>query len=84
MAEDEKLKQLIPRINELAKKAKSDVGLTDAEKAEQEKLRKEYLKRFKSNFRTQLEMTQLYDKDGNEVTPEPVKEAQRKKNLRDD
>ncbi|USS87342.1 DUF896 domain-containing protein [Fructilactobacillus hinvesii] len=83
MADDEKLKELIPRINELANKAKAE-GLTDAEMVEQEKLRKEYLKRFKSNFRTQLEMTQLYDKDGNEVTPEPVKEVQRKKNLRDD
>ncbi|USS85442.1 DUF896 domain-containing protein [Fructilactobacillus myrtifloralis] len=83
MADDEKLKQLIPRINELAHKAKAE-GLTDEEKAEQEKLRKEYLKRFKANFKTQLEMTQLYDKDGNEVTPEPVKEVQRKKNLRDD
>ena len=28
-------------------------------------------------------MTQIYDKDGKEVTPEEVKEIQRKKNLRD-
>lgn len=83
MADDEELKKIIPRINELSKKSKNE-GLTDAEKDEQKKLRKEYLDRFKSNFRSQIEMTKMYDKDGNEVTSDEVKEAQRKKNLRDD
>ncbi|WP_429970797.1 DUF896 domain-containing protein [Fructilactobacillus sp. Tb1] len=83
MAEDPELKKIIPRINELAKKAKVE-ALTDEEKEEQDQLRKQYLKRFKSNFKSQIEMTQIYDKDGKEVTPEEVKEVQRKKNLRDD
>ncbi|POH13368.1 hypothetical protein BGL41_04400 [Fructilactobacillus sanfranciscensis] len=82
MAEDPELKKIIPRINELAHKAKLQ-DLTDKEKEEQDQLRKHYLKRFKSNFKSQIEMTQIYDKDGKEVTPEEVKEIQRKKNLRD-
>ncbi|MEN3241964.1 DUF896 domain-containing protein [Fructilactobacillus sanfranciscensis] len=82
MAEDPELKKIIPRINELAHKAKLQ-DLTDEEKEERDQLRKQYLKRFKSNFKSQIEMTQIYDKDGKEVTPEEVKEIQRKKNLRD-
>lgn len=82
MAEDPELKKIIPRINELAHKAKLQ-DLTDEEKEERDQLRKHYLKRFKSNFKSQIEMTQIYDKDGKEVTPEEVKEIQRKKNLRD-
>ena len=82
MAEDPELKKIIPRINELAHKAKLQ-DLTDNEKEERDQLRKHYLKRFKSNFKSQIEMTQIYDKDGKEVTPEEVKEIQRKKNLRD-
>lgn len=82
MAEDPELKKIIPRINELAHKAKLQ-DLTDKEKEERDQLRKHYLKRFKSNFKSQIEMTQIYDKDGKEITPEEVKEIQRKKNLRD-
>ena len=82
MAEDPELKKIIPRINELAHKAKLQ-DLTDKEKEERDQLRKHYLKRFKSNFKSQIEMTQIYDKDGKEVTPEEVKEIKRKKNLRD-
>ena len=82
MAEDPELKKIIPRINELAHKAKLQ-DLTDKEKEERDQLRKHYLKRFKSNFKSQIDMTQIYDKDGKEVTPEEVKEIQRKKNLRD-
>ena len=82
MAEDPELKKIIPRINELAHKAKLQ-DLTDKEKEERDQLRKHYLKRFKSNFKSQIEMTQIYDKEGKEVTPEEVKEIQRKKNLRD-
>ncbi|EKK20233.1 hypothetical protein B808_198 [Fructilactobacillus florum 8D] len=82
MAEDEELKKIIPRINELAHKAKSE-GLTTAETAEQEKLRRQYLERFKSNFRNQVELTRVFDKNGNEITSEKVKEVQRNKDLRD-
>ncbi|AYF92482.1 DUF896 domain-containing protein [Apilactobacillus bombintestini] len=83
MSEDPILKKLIPRINELAHKAKSD-GLTKQEEAERADLRKKYLKRFKENMRSQIEMVQVYNKSGKEVTPEKVKDVQRKKGLRDD
>lgn len=80
---DDVLKDIVPRINELARKAK-EVGLTEVEKLEQKDLRQKYLKRFRENFRSQVEMIQVYDKQGKEVTPNKVKEIQRKKGLRDD
>ncbi len=42
------------RINELANKSKV-VALTDEEKAEQKVLRDEYLLKFRSNFKRQLD-----------------------------
>ncbi len=80
---DEVFKEIIPRINELAKKAKEE-GLTELEKVEQGKLRKRYIQHFRENFKSQIEMMKLYDKNGKEVTPEKVKKIQRKKGLRDD
>ena len=75
--------ELINRINELAHKQKKD-GLTDDEKSEQKKLRQQFLANFRESFKSQIEMMQIYDKNGKEVTPEKVKEIQRKKGLRDD
>ena len=46
-------KSRLDRINELAKKAKTD-GLTEEEKAEQAQLRKEYIEKFRENFKGQL------------------------------
>ena len=43
----------IARINALAKKSKT-TGLTEAEKAEQQALRQEYLADIKSSLRSQL------------------------------
>ena len=48
----------IARINELAKKSKT-TGLTEAEKAEQQALRKEYIEDMKSSLRAQLERTSI-------------------------
>lgn len=79
LSEDE----LINRINELAHKQKKD-GLTNDEKSEQKKLRQQFLANFRESFKSQIEMMQIYDKNGKEVTPEKVKEIQRKKGLRDD
>lgn len=73
---------LLARINELAHKNKAE-GLTDAEKTERAELRQKYLKLFKASFRSQVEMLQVYDKDGKEVTPEKVRQIQRDKGLRD-
>ena len=48
-------KEKIDRINALAHKAKTTEGLTDAEKEEQQILRREYIDSFKANLRAQLE-----------------------------
>lgn len=74
---------LCNRINELAHKAKT-VGLTDEEAAERKKLRAEFLANFREAFRSNIEMLQVYDKEGKEVTPEKVKKIQRDRGLRDD
>lgn len=51
---------LTKRINELARKAKAE-GLTDAEKEEQKILRQEWLKKFRKNFRAQLDHIEIVD-----------------------
>ena len=51
----------IERINELAKKQKSPEGLTEAEKAEQAELRKEYIELVKRNFRGTLDSIEYKD-----------------------
>ncbi len=55
----------LKRINELAAKAKS-VGLTDEEKAEQKRLREEYLAAFRKNVIQTLDNTYFVDPDGTE------------------
>ena len=45
----------IQRINELARKSKTEAGLTEAEKEEQQLLRKQYIEAFKANLRSQLD-----------------------------
>lgn len=57
-------KEKIDRINELAHKSKS-VGLTEAEKAEQAVLRREYIDSFKASLVGQLENTYIVDEKGN-------------------
>ena len=53
----------IARINELARKSKAE-GLTEAEKNEQQALRREYLDEVKANFRAQMEHTSIQEPDG--------------------
>uniref|UniRef100_UPI003FEF3CDE DUF896 domain-containing protein n=1 Tax=Faecalibacterium sp. TaxID=1971605 RepID=UPI003FEF3CDE len=53
----------IARINELAKKSKA-TGLTDAEKAEQQALRQEYVADVKASLRAQLNNTSIQEPDG--------------------
>jgi uncharacterized protein YnzC (UPF0291/DUF896 family) len=57
----------LDRINELARKQKSE-GLTEAEKAEQKKLREEYLADFRKTLRGQLENITFVEADGS-LTP---------------
>jgi uncharacterized protein YnzC (UPF0291/DUF896 family) len=51
------------RINELAKKAKSE-GLTEEEKAEQAQLRGEYIAEWREGMIQTLENTYIVDKNG--------------------
>ena len=53
----------IARINELAHKSKT-TGRTEAEKAEQQALRREYLDDIKASLRAQLNSTSIQEPDG--------------------
>ena len=53
----------IARINELARKSKT-TGLTEAEKAEQQALRQEYVADVKASLRAQLNNTSIQEPDG--------------------
>lgn len=66
----------LDRINELARKSKS-TGLTEEEKAEQKKLREEYLKEFRENLRGQIENITIVEPDGSLT---PVKSLRKKRN----
>jgi len=57
------VEKLIARINELAHKQKSE-GLTEAEKAEQQELRQEYISNIRRNIRAQLDNTIVVEPDG--------------------
>lgn len=54
----------LERINELARKAKTE-GLTEAEKAERDVLRREYVNAVLGNVRSQLDNTYVVDEQGN-------------------
>jgi len=55
----------INRINELAHKAKTPEGLTEAEKEEQKKLRQAYVASFRESLVANLENTYILDEHGN-------------------
>lgn len=73
--------KLLQRINALAKKSKTDVGLTAEEKAEQKDLRQQYVKNFRGTFNEILLNSTVYDPEGTDVTPEKLKQVQRQVNL---
>ena len=70
----------IERINELARKKKT-VGLTPVEQEEQLLLRQEYLEVFRGGMRNHIEGLKVVDEDGNDVTPEKLKQIQSEKGL---
>ena len=70
----------IKRINELAKKKKEE-GLTEAEQKEQHLLRQEYLEAFRGGMRHHIEGMKVVDLQGNDVTPEKLKQIQKQKGL---
>lgn len=63
----------IKRINELAKKQKTE-GLTEEEKAEQFKLRREYIDSFKQSLVAQLENTYIVEPDGTKKKVTKIKQ----------
>ena len=56
-------KKKIARINELYHKSKAE-GLTDAEKKEQQILRREYIDSIKRNLTSQLDNISIQEMDG--------------------
>ena len=71
----EQMKDLIKRINELANKSKAE-GLTEDEKEEQQKLRKEYIEIFRGNVKNTLMNVKVVDEEGRDVTPKKLKKEQ--------
>ena len=59
------LEDKIQRINELAKKSKTPEGLTDEEKEEQQRLRKEYIAEWRQGVVQVLDNTYIMDENGN-------------------
>lgn len=55
--------EMIARINVLSKKSKTE-GLTEAEKEEQQELRRAYIDAFKKNLRSQLNNIDVQEADG--------------------
>ena len=62
----------LDRINELAKKSKTE-ELTPEEKAEQKKLREEYILEFRAGLRGILDNTYIQYPDGTKVKVEKKK-----------
>lgn len=71
-------KKLLARINYLSKKSKES-ELTEEEKVEQKDLRQQYLKEFKKTFTDQISSVKVIDPEGNDVTPEKVKNLRKPK-----
>lgn len=53
----------LDRINELARRSKAE-GLTEAEKKEQDSLRREYIEAVRANLRGQLNNIDIINRDG--------------------
>lgn len=70
-------KEKIARINELAKKSRTEEGLTEAEKAEQAALRREYIDEMEQSLRSQLDNADYIDDKG---VRRPVSDLKKPKN----
>lgn len=73
-------KKQLDRINELARKAKSD-GLTLSEQKEQIELRKAYIDSFRFGMRNTIEGLKVVDDEFNDVTPDKLKQIQKVKGI---
>ncbi|MDR0614758.1 MAG: DUF896 domain-containing protein [Lactobacillales bacterium] len=63
--------KMIARINQLARKQKSE-DLTAEERAEQQRLRRSYLDAIKENLRHHIEGIKVVNEEGNDITPEKL------------
>ncbi|MBM7705465.1 uncharacterized protein YnzC (UPF0291/DUF896 family) [Chryseomicrobium aureum] len=70
----------LARISELSNKSKKQ-KLTEVEAKEQSSLRKEYLETFRSTMRKTIENVKIVDPEGNDVTPDKVKQAKENNHL---
>lgn len=70
----------LDRINVLARKQRAE-GLTDEEKKEQDDLRQQYIKAFRSGMRNSIEGMKIVDEEGNDLTPDKLKQIQKDKGL---
>lgn len=71
-------KQLIDRINELARKSKQE-ELSLTEKDEQRELRLEYSRLFKEGFEQRLLNITVVDEKGKDITPKKLKDEKKSK-----
>lgn len=70
------------RLNELAKKKKLGT-ITDEELKEQQALREEYLVTFRESMKNTIENVRVIDPNGEDVTPEKLKQIQAKRHTED-
>ena len=66
----------LDRINELARKSRTDAGLTEEEKAEQATLRKAYVEAMRQSLRGHLDNTVVICPDGSR---KPLSQAGKQK-----
>ncbi|MDR6722575.1 uncharacterized protein YnzC (UPF0291/DUF896 family) [Paenibacillus amylolyticus] len=72
---------ILGRINELSRKQRSSIGLTQAEQLEQQELRRQYLQAIRGQVLTTMLGVSVVDPLGNDVTPEKliIEKVQRRK-----
>ena len=67
-------KEKIDRINELSQKSKT-MGLSQAEKQEQQELREEYISSVRKSLKNNLLSIKVVDEEGHDVTPIKLQHA---------
>lgn len=64
--------EILPRINQLAKKAREE-GLTNAEKVERQVLREDYLRSIRGQVESTVTSMTVIDPLGDDVTPDKLR-----------